>query len=262
MDVRLVPHFVEKNRYFFMKGKEKVLKQVTFFLGKAKTKRVRVSDEHIGYEWLDLGGVMEKVKYKDIKQLMPRLFDYIDRYEAMEKLNSEYALLPKRTAGWNLSGRLVPGDGPLDAGAMLLGEAPGAKEDEQGRPFVGRSGALLGRALREAGLRRKDFYVTSVVQFRPPENRLPKREEIEACGGFLAGQMSIIKPKIVVLLGRTASKTILDLDRMVEIHGKTVEKDGITYFVTYHPAAALRSTTNLKRMTDDFRKLKRLLTAK
>jgi uracil-DNA glycosylase len=262
MDVQFAPYFVERNRYFFRKGKDTILKQNKFFLGKAKTRKVRISKEHTGYEWLDYDGIMEKVRYRDVRLLMPRLFDYIDRRERMEKLNAEYARLPGKTAGWGLSRKLVRGDGPLDAKAVLLGEAPGAREDEQGRPFVGRSGNLLGRVLKESGLRREDFYVTSVVQFRPPENRLPKGKEIDACRGFLAGQMAIVKPRMVVLLGRTASAAVLGLDKMATIHGKTKEKDGITYFITYHPAAALRSTTNLKRMTEDFKRLKRLLTAK
>src|SRR5271157_5976567 len=84
MDVNFVPHFVEKTKYFFAKGGDRILKQVTFFLGKAKTKTVRISAEHIGYEWLDYDGVMEKVKYKNIRVLVPRLFEYVDRYEEME----------------------------------------------------------------------------------------------------------------------------------------------------------------------------------
>jgi DNA polymerase len=262
MDVQFAPHFVEKNKYFFKRGKDTVIKQNKFFLGKAGTRKVRISKEHVGYEWLDYEGIMEKVKYRDTRQLMPRLFDYIERYEAMERLNSEYARLPRNAPGWGLSRKLVKGDGPLDAGAMLLGEAPGAREDEQGKPFVGRSGELLGRVLREAGLRREEFYITSVVQFRPPENRRPKKEEIDACRRFLSGQIEIVRPKIVVLMGRTASGTVLGLDRMAEIHGKVIERDGIRYFITYHPAAALRSTTNLRKMTEDFKRLKRLLTAK
>ncbi len=261
-DVQFVPHFAEKNKYFFRKGKDVVLKQVTLFLGRAKTKEVRISKEHTGYEWLDYEGVMEKVKYKDTKLLMPRLFDYIERHEEMVRLNAEYSRLPRKIRGWDLSRRFVPGEGPLDAGAIMLGEAPGAREDEQGRPFVGRSGAVLGRTLKKAGLRREDFYITSIVQFRPPENRAPRREEIAACRGFLARQMEIIRPKVVVLLGRTASGEMLGVDRMAESHGRVVKREGTNYFVTYHPAAALRSTANLKKMASDFKRLKKLLTAK
>lgn len=262
MDVQLVPHFVERNKYFFRKGREVVLKQVKFFLGKARTRKVTISREHIGYEWLDYEGAMAKVKYKDTKLLLPRLFDYIERYEGMERLNAEYARLPKRTAGWGLSRRLVPGDGPLDARAMLLGEAPGAREDEQGMPFVGRSGAMLGRILKKSGLRREDFYITSIVQFRPPENRAPRGKEIGACRGFLARQIEIVRPEVIVLLGRTASGAMLGVDRMAESHGRAMDREGMSYFVTYHPAAALRSTTNMKKMEGDFKRLKRLLTAK
>lgn len=262
MSVEFVPGFVEKNKYFFKNGKDTVLKQNKFFLGKAKAKKVVISWEHTGYEWLDYDGAMEKLGYKDLKRLMPRLFEYIERNERMERLNAEYARLPKRIAGWDLSKRFVPGEGPLDAGAVMLGEAPGANEDEQGRPFVGRSGAMLGRILKEAGLKREDFYITSIVQFRPPENRAPKRVEIAACKKFLAGQMDIVKPKVVVLLGRTAAGAMLGIDEMEGNHGKVTERGGTKYFVTYHPAAALRSTTNLKKMARDFGRLKRLLSEK
>jgi DNA polymerase len=262
MDVQLAPYFVEKNKYFFRRGKDVILKQNKFFLGKARTKRVRISKEHTGYEWLDYGEAMEKVKYKDLMTIMPRLFEYIERRERMDRLNAEYAGLPRRMPGWDLSGRFVPGEGPLDAKAVMLGEAPGANEDEQGRPFVGRSGAILGRILKTAGLRREDFYITSIVQFRPPENRAPKKKEVAACKRFLAGQLDIIKPKVVVLLGRTASGVVLGIDEMDANHGKVIEKGGISYFMTYHPAAALRSTTNLKKMTKDFGLLKGLLSEK
>jgi DNA polymerase len=262
IDADFLPYFVEDTTHRFRRGDVPVLKEDKFFIGRARAGRVRISDEHTGYEWLDLKGVLEKERYENRRRFVPRLFDYIDRYERMDELNADYARLPGRVAGWKLSRRLVPGDGPLDAEAVLLGEAPGAREDELRRPFVGRSGALLGRVLQKAGLRREDFYITSVVQFRPPENRLPKSHEIAACRGFLEGQLDIVRPKIVVLLGRTASAAVLGLDRMAELHGRVFERDGTKYFVTYHPAAALRSTTNLKTMTRDLERLKRLLSAK
>ena len=254
-----VPHFMIATKYFFRRGQDKISKSVKFFLEKTDEKRIKISDEHMGYEWLDYDGIMEKVKYKDIKVLMPRVFEYIGKCEAMAKLNNEYSRLPESFPDWQLSRRFVPGEGSLDAKTILLGEAPGAKEDEKLRPFIGRSGQMLDRVLLKAGLKRADFYVVSVVQFRPPENRIPTSAELEACREFLGRQIGIIKPRNVVLLGRTASGEVLGVDNMLTAHGSFTERDGIRYFVTYHPAAALRSTTNLGRMLEDFEKIKTLI---
>ncbi|VVB76697.1 RNA pyrophosphohydrolase [uncultured archaeon] len=262
LDLPFAPHFVEETSYVFRKGKDRILKRVKFFLGESKTKDVAISDEHLGYEWMTKDEILRKVKYKDIRVLLPRLFDYIVRYEEMLKLNAEYARLPDKTYGWELSRRLVPGDGPLDAKAVMLGEAPGAREDEQGLPFVGRSGEMLSRVTHRAKLKRDSFYITSVVQFRPPENRAPAKEEIAACAPFLKRQLAIINPKFVVLLGRTAASTVLGINEMEANHGRVVEKDGVQYFITYHPAAALRSTTNLEKMAGDFEKLRELISEK
>lgn len=254
-----VAHFMVQTRYFFRKGQDKISKSVKFFLEKTDEKRIRISDEHMGYEWLGYEDIMKKVKYNDVKELMPGVFEYIRKYEAMAKLNKEYSKLPETLLGWQLSRRFVPGEGPLDASTILLGEAPGAKEDELLRPFVGRSGQLLDKILLSTGLKRNNFYIVSVVQFRPPENRIPTSAELEACRKFLSRQIEIIKPRNIVLLGRTASNEALGVGNMLATHGSSVEKDGIRYFITYHPAAALRSTTNLRRMVDDFRRIKTLI---
>ncbi len=259
LEVSFIPYFLAETRYFFTRGKEKVLKRDKFFLGKARTKRVRLSREHIGYEWLDYEGFAERIKYRDLERIAPRVFDYIGRHERMKKLDSEYARLPPKSKGWRLSKKLVKGEGPLDAEIMLLGEAPGATEDALGRPFVGRGGRKLESLLRKAGLRRENLYITNMVPFRPPGNRAPTRGELAACRKFLDAQIGIVKPKTIILLGRTASASVLGIDRIAGSRGRAFAKGGITYFITYHPAAALRSTTNAASLEKDLKRIKAML---
>src|SRR5271154_3141943 len=106
----------------------------------------------------------------------------------MKKLNSKYKRLPALIKGWSLSRRFVPGEGPLTAKVMLIGQAPGRTEDELLRPFIGTSGKFLDTLIGMAGLERKSVYICSVVQYFPPKNRIPTDEEIEACNGFLLRQ--------------------------------------------------------------------------
>lgn len=253
LNILFIPSFLAETSYFFSRGHEKVLKRDKFFLGEAKTARVRISKEHIGYEWLDYDGFVERVKYKDMEHLAPRVFDYIRRHERMKRLESDYAKLPRRHRKWPLGRRLVPGEGPLDASVMLIGEAPGATEDALGRPFVGRSGQKLDTLLRKAGLRRRDLYITSVVQFRPPKNREPTRSEISECKRFFDAQIEIVRPKVIILLGRTAAASVLGIGKIEGFRRRRFVRGGITYFVTYHPAAALRSTTNAASLEKDFK---------
>ena len=153
----------------------------------------------------------------------------------------------------------VPGEGDVKLGIMIVGEAPGASEDEAGRPFVGAAGQLLTKTLAEVGIQREDVYITNVVKCRPPGNRPPAREEVEACLPYLLKQISILKPKRVVALGAVSAKTLLGLV------GKNVEKVGdvrgkcypgkiagvqLEICVTYHPAAVLRNP----RLGEDFRR--------
>jgi len=137
----------------------------------------------------------------------------------------------------------VPGEGPEDAKIMLIGEAPGKKEDETGRPFIGRAGALLGRALNEASLSREEVFITNVVKCRPPDNRKPKAKEIKACRTYLLEQIDIVRPSIIVTLGLTALQSFKDTKRMQESSFEWVYRDKkIKIFPTYHPAAALRGS--------------------
>jgi DNA polymerase len=146
----------------------------------------------------------------------------------------------------------VPGEGPVDAKLMLVGEAPGAREDESGRPFVGRSGDLLTTLLSGIGLSRSDVFITSVLKSRPPKNRTPTRSEIQACRPYLERQIEIINPQIVVLLGGVAVSSIIGPWKMAEAHGKFYEGGKHTFFITYHPAAALRFPKVKDVMVADF----------
>jgi DNA polymerase len=127
---------------------------------------------------------------------------------------------------WQGAKHGVPGEGPLNSKVMLVGQNPGAEEDETGRPFVGRAGKFLTKVLAENGIKREELFITNIVKHTSPQNRKPFDDEIAACVPYLTAQISVIKPKIVVLLGATAKET----PRM----------EGIEYFEVIHPSAAMR----------------------
>ncbi|MGC9204926.1 MAG: uracil-DNA glycosylase family protein [Candidatus Micrarchaeia archaeon] len=258
LEVKFIAFFKRVNKYFFYEGKDKIVKTVTLFLAESNRNKVIVSSEHSGYKWLDYSSAMHELRYKDMKVLVPKVFDYISRYEAMKKLNKEYALLEK-SKGWSLSRRFVPGEGPLDADIMVVGQAPGNNEDIMQRPFVGRSGMLLEELLKHAGIKRKNVYITSAVQFFPPKNRVPSPEEIERCRPFLIKQIEIVKPRYIVVLGNVALSALLQMNAIGLLHGKSVSKDGITYLLTYHPAAALRFKRVKTIMENDLKGFSQLI---
>jgi len=138
--------------------------------------------------------------------------------------------------------RAVPGEGPDGAEILLVGEAPGRDEDRAGRPFVGRAGSLLNCCLEEAGIERSRVFITNAVKCRPPNNRRPKKDEIEACRPYLEDQMSLIQPKVVILMGNAATKAVLDMEGVTSLRGQVFED---LFLVTFHPAAVLRNK-NLK----------------
>jgi uracil-DNA glycosylase family 4 len=153
----------------------------------------------------------------------------------------------------------VPGEGSIDARVMFVGEAPGVKEDESGRPFVGRSGNLLTVMIAEIGLSRDEVFITSVLKSRPPGNRTPRKNEVEACRPYLHRQIDIIRPRIVVLLGGVAVSSVIGPWKISEAHGRIHEAEGRRFFITYHPAAALRFPRLRDTMRQDFSTLKREL---
>jgi uracil-DNA glycosylase len=155
--------------------------------------------------------------------------------------------------------RMVPGEGDETAEVMLVGEAPGASEDEQGRPFVGRAGRLLDEVLAEAGLERKRVYITNVVKARPPGNRDPKAPEVEHWMPWLEAELALVQPRLVVPLGRHALAHFARGITITQAHGRQITERGRTLFPLYHPAAALRSTALKETMFADARALKAAL---
>lgn len=141
----------------------------------------------------------------------------------------------KKCRLWQEAKHGVPGEGPLDAKVMIIGQNPGADEDKTGRPFVGRAGKYLTKTLAEYGIKRENVFITNIVKHISPENRKPYPDEVSACLPYLNNQISIIKPKIIVLLGESAKET--------------PRLEGIKYVQIIHPSAAMRFT----KMRDRFR---------
>jgi DNA polymerase len=158
--------------------------------------------------------------------------------------------------------RGVPGEGRPDAEVFFIGEGPGFHEDQQGRPFVGAAGQLLVEMLAGIGMRREDVFITNVVRCRPPGNRDPLPDELQACDAFTQRQIAILKPKLIVTLGRYSMARFIGTGSMRELHGRTREWSGITCLAMYHPAAILRTPTpEMRRIyADDFRSIPVLLT--
>lgn len=151
---------------------------------------------------------------------------------------------------------VVFGVGPEDAEVLFVGEGPGQQEDLQGEPFVGPAGQLLDEMLSIIGLGRHNCYITNIVKCRPPGNRDPQESEQDACMPFLRRQTKLLRPKIIVCLGRIAAKRLIDPDfKITRDHGQWVEKGGIWFTALYHPSALLRDMT---KRPDTFRDLKKL----
>jgi DNA polymerase len=154
---------------------------------------------------------------------------------------------------------MVPGEGDPDADVMIVGEAPGASEDKQGRPFVGRAGRLLDELLAEAGLEREQVYITNVVKARPPGNRDPRKDEVAHHMPWLEAQLALIQPRLVVPLGRHALAHFSDDAKISEVHGTEVTERGRSLFPMYHPAAALHNQSLRETLFADARALKQAL---
>lgn len=148
---------------------------------------------------------------------------------------------------------VVFGQGVPDAEVLFVGEGPGQSEDEQGLPFVGRSGQLLDKYLFAIDLdRSKNCYIANIVKCRPPHNRDPLETEQDACIGYLRNQVALVKPKIIVCLGRIAAKRLIDADyRITRQHGQWVERNGVWMTAIYHPSALLRDVSKRPETFDD-----------
>lgn len=155
----------------------------------------------------------------------------------------------------------VPGEGPARADIMLIGEGPGFHEDKQGRPFVGPSGQFLNDLLASAGYKREEVFITNVVKCRPPGNRDPLPDEIQACSGYLDRQIALINPKVIVTLGRFSMARWFAGQKISAIHGKAKKVDGRVVVPMFHPAAALHQPALRTAIEDDFRKLRDIINA-
>jgi DNA polymerase len=156
----------------------------------------------------------------------------------------------------------VPGTGPCPSEIMIVGEAPGFNEDAQGKPFVGQAGKLLDTLLAGIELRREDVYITNVLKCRPPQNRDPMPNEAEACAPYLTGQLKLVEPKVVIVLGRHALERLLPGHGPISrVHGELVERGGINYVAVYHPAAALHNGSLVNDLQADFLKVRQYLDA-
>ena len=151
----------------------------------------------------------------------------------------------------------VPGQGNGNADLMFIGEGPGADEDLQGLAFVGKAGQLLTKMIAAIGYDREDVYICNVVKCRPPQNRVPAPEEAAACMPYLRAQFSLVRPKVIVLLGATAARAVLgDQIRITRDRGKWVEKKGVFFMPTYHPAALLRDESKKRDAWEDLKAVK------
>lgn len=155
--------------------------------------------------------------------------------------------------------QVVPGEGPEDAEIMFIGEGPGMHEDRQGRPFVGPAGQLLEELLALMGLRRNQVYICNVIKCRPPNNRDPLPNEIAACRHWLDDQIRLIRPKIIVTLGRYSMARWFPGQNISKVHGRPIQRDGVYVFPMFHPAAALHQQSLRAALEEDARQIPGLL---
>lgn len=176
-------------------------------------------------------------------------------YEDWEQLEAEVKQC-KKCRLCQTRNNVVFGTGNKEAKIMFIGEGPGADEDMQGEPFVGKAGKLMNMAFEALGIKREEVYIANIVKCRPPSNRNPEEDEAMACLNYLRNQVILIKPKIIVLLGSVALKNILGKDYGITAsRGKWVDKKGILYMPTWHPAALLRDESKKIDFINDLKKV-------
>lgn len=178
-------------------------------------------------------------------------------YNTWEELKNECTGCQKCSLGATRT-NLVFGVGNENAEVMFIGEGPGEQEDLKGEPFVGRSGQLLDKYLDAIGLdRKKNIYIANMVKCRPPHNRDPQQDEQEACLYWLREQVRLMKPKIIVCVGRISAQKLISADfRVTQQHGEFIEKNGVLMMGTFHPAALLRNPNNKPQALEDFLRLR------
>jgi DNA polymerase len=204
-----------------------------------------------------------------------------DAYGALEESKDEHGVVFSRTAAEALAAvradigdctrcklhtlgrrQIVFGVGNPNADLMFVGEAPGADEDEQGIPFVGRAGQLLTKIIEAIELKREDVYIANVIKCRPPQNRNPEPDEVETCEPFLFRQIDLIKPKVIVALGKFAAQALLRTDAPISrLRGRVFEYRGAKLIPTFHPAYLLRTPSSKREVWEDMKLVKSLLDA-
>ncbi len=162
----------------------------------------------------------------------------------------------KKCPLWKTRKNVVPGEGPVNAQIMILGQAPGSEENETGRPFVGRAGKLLDQLLKMADIKREKVFITSPIKCFPPKNRKPTKQEIEACLPYLFEQIKSINPRKLVLLGGVAFEVFFRDKQLKNYRGKWLKENNKEYFIAYHPSAGIRFLKFKKILEKDFKKLK------
>ena len=177
---------------------------------------------------------------------------------ALTELSQQIALCHKCDIA-RLRTKVVPGEGAENAEIMFIGEAPGWHEDQQGRPFVGQAGQFLDQLLASINLKREQVYIANVIKCRPPDNRDPLPTEIQNCAPWLESQIGLIKPKMIVTLGRYSMAKYFPGKTISKIHGTAVKHEGMVYFAMYHPAAALHQGSLRKEIEADMQKIPRLI---
>ena len=176
-------------------------------------------------------------------------------YEHLEELKQSFIKCQKCKL-YKTRKNIVFGVGNPNAKIMFIGEGPGGDEDAQGEPFVGKAGQLMNKAFDILEIKREDVYIANIIKCRPPQNRDPEEDEIVACMDYLRNQVMIIKPKIIVLLGRIALHSILGKEyKISDVRGKWIEKKGIMYMPTWHPAALLRDETKKIEFLKDLKQV-------
>lgn len=180
--------------------------------------------------------------------------------EKLSKLNKEIKNC-KKCPLWKTRKNTVPGEGPANAKIMVVGQAPGDKEDKTGRPFIGRAGKFLNKLLGISGVQREKVFVTSPIKCFPPKNRKPEKEEINSCLPYFKRQIEIIGPQKLILLGEVAFKIFFPDKKLKDFRGKWItlrqSQGKKRFFITYHPAAGIRFLKMKKILEKDFKNLKK-----
>jgi DNA polymerase len=182
----------------------------------------------------------------------------MDPEEVLEEVAQEVSICEKCDLQYSRK-KGVPGEGPVDAEIVFIGEGPGFHENIQGRPFVGPAGEFLEELLGTIGMTREDVFITNVVKCRPPGNRDPAPEELKACSPYLDRQLQAIKPKVIVTLGRFSMARYIPHAKISEIHGQPIKVRGVLVVPFYHPAAALHRPSLRPVVEEDFAKLPGLI---